>query len=47
MFQTHRSAVMSQTVYSINVERIMTKLNHPSWDDEEAAIARAGCGSST
>ncbi|KAK3920227.1 Transcriptional adapter 1 [Frankliniella fusca] len=40
--QTHRSAVLSQTVYSINVERILTKLNHPVWDDEEAAIARRG-----
>lgn len=40
--QTHRSAVLSQTVYSINVERILTKLNHPVWDDEEAAISRIG-----
>ncbi|XP_034234946.1 transcriptional adapter 1-like [Thrips palmi] len=44
--QTHRSSVMSQTVYSINVERILTKLNHPSWDDEEAALARSGCSTS-
>lgn len=45
--QTHKSAVMSQTVFSINVERIMTKLNHPSWDDEEAARARRGSVTST
>lgn len=41
--QTHRSAIQSQTVYSINVERILTKLNHPGWEDEEAALARNGC----
>lgn len=38
---------MSQTVYSINIERILTKLSHPSWDDEEAALARSGCPTST
>lgn len=45
--QTHKSSVMSQTVFSINVERILTKLSHPSWDDEEAASARNSCTTST